>query len=343
MKTRTYRVDRAREYHQAGPNDLVKLLPVPGGHPIFVLKWVLEVVVWCLVHSEFLHLSGPTGTAKSSLLEALARVGRNFAAVCGYLGFPVRPLKVYPIEMATFESPGELYYRRALDGGKTFDEYSKIIQVISAVATAGDEAYHTLWLRELGRVHSSAVQGGLLDLMQKADVILPDGRRLDGTRIGWVADSNYQVDDEATHTLVTFDDALKRRFGVHVTLDYLNADQEVDVLLHLLAEATKGRKPRRRSGPVEAAVVVKLGRLLRQRRSQGNLLSVPPPTLYGFVAALRMFQDMPQLDLPSIARVTVLGNASPEDRDGANALINEVFGLQSDEDQDDPTAAGKLL
>ncbi len=343
MKQKVYRVDKAREYRQAGARDLIRLLPVPGGHAIFVLKWVLEVVVWALVHSEFVHLSGPTGTAKSSLLESLARVGRNFAAVCRYLDYPVRPLKIYPIEMATFESPAELYSRRALDQGRTYDEDSKIVEVIRAVAGCRAEAYHAIWLREMGRVHSASIQGALLDLMFKGHVVLPDGSRLDACRVGWVADSNYQVDDEATHTLVTFDDALKRRFGVHVTLDYLSAEQEVDVLLHLLKDATAGRKPRRRAGISEASVVVKLGRMLRQRRSQGNLLSVPPPTLYGFVAALRMFQDMPQLDLPTISRVTVLGNASPEDRDGAGALLNEVFGLQSDEDQDDPTAGGKLL
>ena len=87
-------------------------------------------------------------------------------------------------------------------------------------------------------MHSSSVQGGLLNLIVKGDIVLPDGSRIDGRGISWVADSNYQAEQDATHTLVTLDDALKRRFSINLTLDYLSAEQEMQVLHHILEEAT---------------------------------------------------------------------------------------------------------
>ena len=72
--------------------------------------------------------------------------------------------------------------------------------------------------------------------MSKYDILLPDGRRLDGSKVAWVADSNYQADGDSTHTLVTLDDALRRRFTINLTLDYLDLLQEVQVVQHILKE-----------------------------------------------------------------------------------------------------------
>ena len=52
-----------------------------------------------------------------------------------------------------------------------------------------------------------------------------------------MADSNYQAETDSVHTLVTLDDALKRRFSINLTLDYLTPEQEVEVLQHILTEA----------------------------------------------------------------------------------------------------------
>ena len=94
----------------------------------------------------------------------------------------------------------------------------------------------------MGRVHSSSVQGGLLNLMSKYDILLPDGRRLDGSKVAWVADSNYQAEGDSTHTLVTLDDALKRRFTINLTLDYLDLLQEVQVLQHICRRRCRDEK-----------------------------------------------------------------------------------------------------
>jgi hypothetical protein len=237
MGNAIYRVYQPDEYRKAGPDNLVELRPVPGQNPLFIHKWILEVLAFAIAEHEVTHVSGPTGSAKSSLLEAFHLVPENFLIVCRALGFKPLPIKLYPIEMATFEAPGELYQRRSLRDGTTFDEPSLLVQALEDAVRAEGRFYPLVWLREMGRVHSSSVQGGLLNLMSKYDILLPDGRRLDGSRIAWVADSNYQAEGESTHTLVTLDDALKRRFTINLTLDYLDLPQEIQVLRHILKEA----------------------------------------------------------------------------------------------------------
>ncbi|MCK4787823.1 MAG: hypothetical protein KAV87_28975 [Desulfobacteraceae bacterium] len=239
MANRIYRVNKPKEYKKAGPTDLIELLPVPGGNVLFILKWIIEVLIYGIVHHELIHLSGPTGSAKSSLLEALYLVPENFQGGCSGLGFEVRPLKLYPVEMATYEAPGELYQRRSLKDGTTYDEKSRLVDALEDAVMSNSEFYPLIWLREIGRVHSSSVQGGLLNLMTKGDILLPDGSRIDGSAISWVADSNYQAEQDANHTLVTLDDAIKRRFSINLTLDYLTGEQEEEVLQHILKKEEK--------------------------------------------------------------------------------------------------------
>ena len=236
MAVIVYHLDNPDEFRRAGPFDLIQLIPIPGQTPLFLFKWVLEILVSAIAAYEITHVSGPTGSAKSSVMDVLHRVPKNFQIVCEALGFKPLPIKLYPIEMATFEAPGELYQRRSLKGGTTFDEPSILVQALVDAVQANGCFYPLIWLREMGRVHSSSVQGGLLNLMSKSDILLPDGRRLDGSKIAWVADSNYQAEGDSTHTLVTLDDALKRRFTINLTMDYLDLPQEIQVLHHLLEE-----------------------------------------------------------------------------------------------------------
>ncbi len=236
MIKRIYRVEKPDEYRIAGPSDLIELLPVPGGNALFLMKWIIEVLVYGIVNHEMIHISGPSGGCKSSLIEALYRIPKNFEAICKGLGFKVLPLKLYPIEMATFEAPGELFQRRALKNGSTLDEESVLVNALRDAARRVEKCYPLIWLREIGRVHSSSVQGGLLNLMTKGDIVLPDGSRIDGRGVAWTADSNYQAVSDSTHTLVTLDDALNRRFTIQLTLDYLSAPEETMVLQHLIKE-----------------------------------------------------------------------------------------------------------
>ena len=87
--------------------------------------------------------------------------------------------------------------------------------------------------------------------------------------------------------------------------------------------------------------VVRLGNAIRGQRSEGNLQSVPPPTIYGYLAFLRMALSLPHLSLQQVAMATLLGNASEEDRKQAAGVFNEVFGLQTSEE--DETTLGVNL
>ena len=337
MAAHVFHIDRPKEYQKAGPADLIRLLPVPGTNPLFLPKSLLEILVYAFVRGEIVHLSGPTGSAKTSLLEALHLMPQNFATICTALGFPPRPLCIYPIEMATYEAPGELYQRRALKNGSTYDEESGLVRSLTEASRRNGDHYHLVWLREIGRVHSASVQGGLLDLVTKGDITLPGGQRLDTHTIAWVADSNYQAESEATHTLVTLDDALKRRFTVNVTLDYLSAEQELQVLQHLV---TEGELPR--TDDELLTRVVRLGQVIRRHKQEGNLQSLPPPTIYGYLAFLRMARALSHLSLQQVALATLLGNASLDDRKHVVGVFNEVFGLQSAA-EDDPVKEGSLF
>ena len=87
---------------------------------------------------------------------------------------------------------------------------------------------------------------------------------------------------------------------------------------------------------------VQLGNVIRRHRLEGNLQSVAPPTIYGYLAFLRMARTLPHLSIQQVASATLLGNASLEDRKIAASVFNETFGLRS-VDKDDPTMGGNLF
>jgi hypothetical protein len=230
------RVFSIKNLSRAGNNDVVELMPVRGQTPLYMVRWILDVLVFGIVHHETIHLSGPTGSAKSSLIEAVCLVPENFTAICKGLGLGLMPIKLYPVEMAIYETPGELYVRRALRDGNTYDEKSKLLTALEEASKLSEECYPVVWLREMGRVHSSSVLGGLLNLMTKGRVALPDGSHFDGSQVAWIADSNYQAENDSTHMLVTLDDSLKSRFSLNLTLDYFSPQHERKILRCLAAE-----------------------------------------------------------------------------------------------------------
>jgi hypothetical protein len=335
MANQIYKVTDTHRLKLAGPEDIVELLPAPGANPLFLSKNFLDVLTYGITHNEIIHISGPTGSAKSSVLEAFS-VPKNYYSLCKTNDLANnRPIRIYPIEMATFESPAELFQRRSLKNGSTYDEPSTLVVALQKASLNKDKELPLIWLREMGRVHSASVQGGLLNLMSKTDILLPDGSRIDGTGIAWVADSNYQADSDATHTLVTLDDALKRRFSINLTLGYLPDEQEEQVLHHLAG-----------NGEIRDEVldlipgIVRLGNEIRGQKMEGNLQSITPPTIYGYLALLRLQQNMPYTSLQHAINATLLGNASQDDSNQALVLFNRIFGLQSEMDLDDDNTMG---
>lgn len=340
MSKAIYRLWKSEEFRKAGPNDLIELLPVPGQHSLYFKKVDVEQFGYAVMEGEFCHISGPTGTAKTAMIEAFYLVQENWRALCAALGYPVKPLKLYPIETLIYETPGELFQRRALRDGTTYDEKSGLVKAIEDASRSSSGHYPLVWTRELGRVHSTSVQGGLLDMITKGDITLSDGTRIDGRGIAWIADSNYQAENEATHTLVTFDDALKRRYTVNITMDYLSAEQEAMVLREILRKD----KPRgfQKADDELIEKVVRLGHAIRRQREEGNLHSAPPPTICGYLAFLRMAVRLRHLSLQQVALATLLGHCSREDAKQASAVLNEVFGLQAI-DAEDPAMGVNLF
>lgn len=346
-----YRLTVPDELRRAGPDDLIELSPIPGSHPLFLKKKLLETLVYSIVAKEIAHLSGPSGSCKSSLLEALCLEQINFQILCESLGFAPKPLRMYCIEMATFETPGELYQRRALRDSCTFDEPSKVVLAIKDACAHQDQAYCLVWLREMGRVHSPSVQGGLLNLLSKDEIVLPDDSRISGRGIAWVADSNYQAEADGTFSLVPLDDALKRRFSVNITLGYLQPDQETEIVRRIVQEELAGEDGRSTpfTAPIDAARVgelaelaVRLGTLIRARKAEGQLPSAVVPTIYGYLSFVRMALRISHKPLPDVASDTMLGGVSDEDLDHVAAIFNEVFGLQVALEEE-PTLGGNIL
>ena len=310
---------------KAGPTDLVEVSHPGGGNPLFLPKELLEVLAGAIVDGELIHLSGPSGAAKSSIVEALAREPASFRALCRSIGAEERPLVVFPVEMTTIETQGECYFRRALKDGTTWDEPSGLVRALEEASALRGRAYPLIWLRELGRTHSAGVQSGLLNLMVRGDVALADGKRIEGLGVAWLADSNYQAEDDATHTLVVLDDAVKRRFSCNITMEWLDAEAEVEVLTSLL-ERDAGRLEDRDRALI--ANVVKLGALVRRHRSEGNMQSATPPTIYGYLAFLRRARRHRNLAPSQAALYTLLGNLSSADKNLLSSILNDVWGLK---------------
>jgi hypothetical protein len=329
MSENVFRINKANELQKAGPLDLIEMVPVPGANPLYLPKITLEIYAYGVVEKELIHTSGPTGTAKSSFIEAMA-LPDNFLPICTSLGLPhKKPIKLYTAEMACFESPGELYQRRSLKEGTTYDEPSIVIKSLRDGDKHKGTHHIVMWIKEIGRAHAPSVQGGLLDLMDKIIIRLPDGSIIDPLGIAWVCDSNYQAESDSVHTLVTLDDALKRRFSINLTMDYLSAEQEGQVLHHLIRKWRLNPDLR-----MLVPKIVKLGQKVRHQRLEGNLQSATPPTIYGYEALLKVMNALPHLNLRDAVFHTILGNTSLEDSKTAMAIFNEIFGLQAEDEEE---------
>jgi hypothetical protein len=153
---------------------------------------------------------------------------------------------------------------------------------------------------------------------------------ISGNGIAWVADSNYQaaLDSDSTHTLVALDDALRRRLSLNLTLGYLTPEEEAEVLLRIAREWKPGA-PVQSDDQFAVGKVVQLGQAIRRRRADGELLSVPPPSISGYLGALRLSVRLPSLPLQDVVQLTMLGNAGADDLKALPGVLSEVFGLQA--------------
>ncbi|MBR9977225.1 MAG: hypothetical protein KFH87_03970 [Bacteroidetes bacterium] len=326
MQRFIFRVDKP-EYHDAGARSIIELRGAAGNNNLYIQKSKLEIFVGAIATHEAVSVSGPTGSGKTALIEALTRVPENFLPVCEALSLPPKPVLCYPVEMNQFETGAEVYRVRSLASGNTFYEDSPLFKALEEAQPLKEKNYIVIWHRELGRCQAG-IQGALVNIITRGDIIHPDGRRYASEGISFVADSNYQDMDDGTYTLCVFDDALRRRYSVNLTLEYLPASTEILILRHLLEREGAS------TDDETLSCLVKLGARIREEKRNGRLQSVPPPTIYGYLAVLRLSALLPNYELKDIGENTLLGSASVEDRRLFPALYHDVFGSDAANDAD---------
>ncbi len=323
MQKTLYNLSDPDEFALAASTDTLVLPERPGVPPMTVRKMILEVIFHGIVTGAFINIHGETGTGKSAILETFASDNGAWEALCNGMGVPYKPLKVFPIEMVLFETPGELYSHRAIANGATFDEESILVKALREAAQCASSHYCLIWLREMGRVHSAATQGGIINLLSDGPIRLPNGDLIDGTHIAWVADSNYNADETASYTLVELDSALARRATINIPFDYLPEEEEERITSYFM---DNGYLPKVEKEAVKN--IIELGKTIREHRRQGKLLSMAPPTLQGYFAFVRMAHHLKHLPRQVVAGMTLLGSAGPADREELANICNSVFGIE---------------
>mgnify|MGYP006305509761 FL=1 len=93
------------------------------------------------------------------------------------------------------------------------------------------------------------------------------------------------------------------------------------MLIHLL----RNKNNRNKVNEDHIKKITKMGQMIRQYRNEGNLLSLVPPTIYGYLTCYEMLQMFPHLGIQHIASNTLLGNASKEDQRIVDSLTQNVF------------------
>lgn len=328
---KTFDVGDAVQLERSGPNDLLRLRPLPGRQPVFFPKHLLQTVAWCVARRRHIHLSGPTGAGKTGLLENLLLVPENLEAVCRSVGLEPRPVQVHAIEMSQFGAAPDIWCSVELTRSRTRIVPSPIVRAIMDTQGLRDSHFVVVWLRELGRVMTASIQGSLVSLVQD-DIELYDGQRLDASHVVFVTDSNH-FDDESLYTLVQKDAALMRRW-LTMPIGYLAEEQEATIVSQLLGDSVPDD---------QVAKVVRIGAEIRAKHKGGGFKSVSPPTIRSYVVCLEAVRDLQaQVPVHELVRTVLLGGVGPEDAADATAIVARAFGLRVSDDRSRETRGATI-
>jgi len=320
MKPNLYDVRDKDEYRAAMPYDLIKLIPAYGNHSHYKYKYALDIMTFAICRQKAIHLSGPTGAGKSSLIEAITEEPENFRLLCEYAGYDYKPPLLYEIEMVKFDTPGECHERTRIKSTGTVDVPSLIIDALLDARKKQKDHYPIVYFMEMGRVHTASIQGGLLNIVGKPYVKLADNKKIPTDNVCFIADSNYQAADDATYTLVTFDAALKRRFDINMSIPHFPEENQVHIL-HDLVHDTLDKNP-----DVELIKnIIRLGQEIRQYKAEGNLESVTEPNPKGYLTCYEMIKSLPGIGIDLAISNTMLGNAASDDLKLVDSSIQNVF------------------
>ena len=320
MRTKIYDIRDKDEYMAATPFDMIKMIPAKGNHSHYKYKYALDVVTFGICNKRSLHLSGPTGAGKSSMIEAITEVSENLELLCEYAGYEYKPPLLYEIEMVKFDTPGECHERTIIKNRETVDVPSEIIEALLDAVEKQKDHYPIVYFMEMGRVHSASIQGGLLNIVGKPHVKTLDNQKIATGNVCFIADSNYQAAGDATYTLVTFDEALKRRFDINLSIPHFPEENQVHMMHDLIHDTLE-------KNPDDDLIknLIKLGQIIRQYKAEGNLASVIEPNPKGYLTCYEMIKSLPGIGVNLAVTNTMLGNATSEDLKLVDTSIQRVF------------------
>ncbi len=319
-----YDITKKQEFEKADTRDLIKLLPAAAGaNEIYIEKLSLIALAHGLAKQEIVHISGPTGTGKTSLINALIENPENWRLLVSHLGIPYMPLRVVTHSAVGFESPSDLFYRRAIkpDGGGTYDEPSALLSDLKKLSRKSQKKYYSVvWISELLRM-PGAVQSAFVELINKR-ITDSKGKYIgDGNKIAWLFDSNYQAaaDNNLHFELSPFDEALKARNTIMLNMDYLNIEQEIGILREYSTINKKSEII-----PNEMLYeLVEMASYIRQAKNRGELAALPMPTFRQYFAFLRMAAST-NLETEDLFEVVFFGLGNNADKTALKSVQQEI-------------------
>jgi len=322
-----------REFEKASSGSVIRLLPQPNDtHPYYSDYDAAALAVDAIVNRAPLHASGPSGTGKSHFFNSLLfGPPENMARICEGLGLPRWPrVKCHRVFVSEAEGPHDVWYKTGVVRFTTVEQPQKIIRILEEAA-GEDDVLHVVWLLESGRGITASVQGGWLEIIGQDTIREPHGRMFELKNVAFVTDSNHSANDAGQFAIYDLDQAFGRRWVRRITLRPLSPEQEAAVLGELMPRATEQQVSR----------VVTLAAAIRARHAEGGLHSILPPSidaeldLLGCICRLR-------IDAHTIVFSNLLGHCAERDREEAETIFAEAFGVRVKADTPAAEAVGVL-
>ncbi|MAE63258.1 MAG: hypothetical protein CMJ18_03215 [Phycisphaeraceae bacterium] len=301
-------------------------------HPFYADFGQLALAVDAITTRAPLHLSGKSGGGKSHFLNALLfGPPENFEKVRDSLDLPKWDrIACHRIFISSFEAPSEIWYRTVVKEFSTHDQPQRMLEVLEEAA-ADRETLHVVWIVESGRGITATVQGGLLEIVGQDTIRDPQGKQFDARNVAFVTDSNHQANESGDFAIHELDQAYGRRWTRRLTFAGLDPEQEARVLRELAADSTEE----------QVGQVVALAIAIRRKHGENALESVLPPTIDAELDLLGCLRRLP-VDSRQTVFNTLLGHCQDQERDEAESIFAEAFGVKVDTDSAAAKAVGVL-
>ncbi len=323
-----YSITKKREFEKAHNDDFIQMIAASATEtPVTIQKSKLVVATLAIISGEVLHLSGATGTGKTSFLNALLFEPRNWKYMCQNLNLPHYPIRVFSHSAVGLETPSELFYRRSINEKGTFDEMSDLLKDMKKLQRNNDKYYNVIWISEMLRMPSN-VQSAFVELINQK-VFDSKGKVIGVKKLAWLFDSNYQAaqDENFFFELSQFDEAFKARNTVCLTFEYLNIFQEVGILKKLLKEQFQ-----KDFSEILLFKVVEVSAKIREEKLKGKFPSLPMPTFRQYLGFFNL-ANANKLTEEILFDVTIFGFATKEDHTALEDIYQEIYNKYEREEE----------